>query len=333
MASEHRRNFFAGVKEHSQIKLRAFERYLPPWTGKVGSSRGVKRLWIVDGFAGAGQYDSGEFGSSGIALSHAAATNAADRGYKVACYFVEASAVPYQRLTQLCSQFPTVEVIPTKNNFWTQINNVADFVGDSPAFVFVDPFGLGDLKFDSLARLCQALPRLDLMVNFASPAARRLKPAHPALISESVGGAGWELETLTQTFADRLRAAGGFLKPAVLPVQDELGGLRYEMVMAARHSAAYELWNDEIARDESLLLKEGAPEAIAAKVRECTEFIRLQLLDRRSFQRDRLIADLSVTYCGEYHRSTYIRAVNELLKTDWLKAGGPIATTPIRRAP
>ena len=327
VAAEHRAEFFAGVQEHSQIKLRALERYLPPWSGKVGSQRGVERLWVVDGFAGPGVYESGEAGSPSIALRHAEERKEAGARYKVSCIFVEKRRAWYQRLRRVCSEHPGVERFPLQGDFWERIDNVVDLVGSDPALVFVDPFGLGDLKFEPLADLCNRLPKVDLMVNFASPAAKRLEKDHEALVSASVGGPGWAVDSITSTFCARLAERCRFLKPAVLPVLANVGRaeLKYEIVLAARNRAAYELWSDEIARSQRGTLDgedEAARQELIGDAREL-----LRSLAPTTFARDSLIRDVQFQQCGEFHSRVLREAVKAMLaEGEWKKAQGPIGT-------
>ena len=101
--------------------------------------------------------------------------------------------------------------------------------------------------------------------------------------------------------------------------------------MAARNPAAYELWNNEIARDDSTLMRTGAPDAVAERIAECVAFLQQQLLARRMFRRDKLILELCVEQCGEFHRSVYLRAFADLLTTGWERDPGPVGSAWIRR--
>jgi three-Cys-motif partner protein len=335
LASDYRRAFFDGVKEHSEIKLRVFSRYLRPWASKVGSKRDVKRVWIVDGFAGAGTYGDGRRGSPGLALEYAREVNISTHSYKVACFFVEQDPRAHHRLRQLCASYGRdVEVIlPKPSSFWDSVPNIAGFVGESPAFVFVDPFGLADLKFKPLISLCNSLPTIDLMVNFMSPAAPRLAPAHGRLITEAVGSEDWSLDTLTQDFVSNLEKHGRFLPPACLPVSQTFGRLKYELVMAAHHPAAYELWNDEIATDDATLLNSADFELVNERIGECVAFLERMLNNRTRFQRDALISQLSVSHCGEFHKRIYLRAVKSMIDSgEWIREPGKIAAAIIPRA-
>ena len=332
MATEHRVGFFEGVQKHSQIKLRALERYLPPWAAKVGSPPGVQRVWVVDGFAGQGLYDSGEVGSPLIFLEHAKRVAEEKRSYQVSGFFVEDNETRHQRLSAQLHRYPDVQAVCADANFWSQVDRVVDFVGDDPALVFVDPFGLKDLNFASLVELCNRLRKVDLMVNFASRAALRLEKKHPEIISQAVGGPGWTLDSLTETFCSRLAEACGFLAPAVLPVvaPGRLGKLKYEIVLAARHPAAYELWNDEIASGQRATLKGGDQLAKEQLVAEARVFLRSQAPS--AFTRQRLLGEVIVRECGRFATPVLRAAVKAMLDAgEWEKDSGPVGTARIRK--
>ena len=333
MAAKHREEFFAGVQKHSQIKLRALERYLPPWSAKVGRLRGVERVWVVDGFAGPGTYDDGGLGSPSIALRHAKERRDEQAHYKVSCVFVEKRRALYQRLSRVCAEYPEIEKFPLSGDFWTRVDIVVELVGADPCLVFVDPFGLGDLKFEPLVDLCSRLRNVDLMINFASPVARRLEKDHEALVSSSVGGPGWTVETITETFCDRLEERCRFLKPAVLPVPARLGGdeLKYEVVLAARDPAAYELWNDEIASSQRAILDGGDDSARQELIAEARELLRA--VAPASFARDQLIKDIQLSRCGDLHARVLRAAVKAMLaEGEWIQDPGRVGTARIRKA-
>jgi three-Cys-motif partner protein len=332
VSNSHRQEFFESVQQHSQIKLQALERYLIPWARKLGSRPGVNRVWIVDGFAGTGVYASGELGSAGRALEIARSLNADQSKFKVACFFSERDRGNHAILHRLADSYRDVEVIDPRGSFWDQIDTVGDFVKRDPALIFVDPFGLGDLKFQHLVTLCKRLNSVDLMVNFASPVARRLATDRSHLIDEAVGGTGWTFDSLTDVFCDRLRRGANFLAPAVLPVQTPLGGLKYEMILAARHPAAYELWNDEIARADRVVIDGADAGAISALVDEAVELLdRMAPRDRR-YSRRELLTQTYLHNCGEFHTRVLLRAVDKLVSSaKWQAATGPKDTRPMWR--
>jgi three-Cys-motif partner protein len=280
----------------------------------VGSRSAVRRIWVVDGFAGAGEYGDGRLGSPGLALAEAKHLASQGRSYKLSCYLVERDKANHAKLRVLVSRFPEVEVIlPQPCDFWSQVDNVASFSGNEPVLLFVDPFGLGDLKFKPLTDLCKRLKQVDLMVNLASPTARRLEPNNRNLVDDAVGGPGWSADNISEVFCTRLREACSFLPPATLPVQNSIGGLRYELVLAARHPAAYKLWNDEIAADDRGILDRGSEDQVEALLIDAKRLLREFAENKPGFSRDQLISVLSVKSCGEFHSRVLRRAAEELI--------------------
>ncbi len=300
---------------------------MPPWSAKVGRLHGVERVWVVDGFAGPGTYDDGGLGSPSIALRHAEERREAEARYKVSCIFVEKRRAWFQRLRRVCAEHPGIESFPLQGDFWEQIDNVIALVDDDPSLVFVDPFGLGDLKFEPLVDLCDRLPNVDLMVNFASPVARRLEKDHEPLVSASVGGPGWTVDTITDTFCARLEERCRFLKPAVLPVLANVGSeeLKYEIVLAARNRAAYELWSDEIARSQREVLDGDDDSAREEMIGEARELLRLHA--PAAFARDQLIRDIQFHRCGDFHARVLRAAVKAMLdEKEWARGEGKVGT-------
>jgi three-Cys-motif partner protein len=327
---ESRRLFFKEVKEHSHVKLTAVRRYLRPWAAAVGYQRGVSRIWFIDGFAGAGSYESGELGSPGLALEEAKLIKSQGRKYQLSCLMFERDDANFRQLKRLASGYYDVECLVQRGNFWDKMDVVRDLVGQDPCFLFVDPFGLGDLDFERLAVLCADLRQVDLMVNFVSPAARRLEAEHSSLVSRAVGGAGWTVETISQVFQERLGARAR-LTTASLPVAGTFGDLKYEMILGARHPRAFELWNDEIAIADVEILNTATAEEEARLVGDLSLMLITAVEGRKRVQRDRLIAELAVRHCGEAHSRVYRRAVAKLIADGtWLKEPGPIGTAWIR---
>lgn len=330
MSRDQRKCYFDGVKEHSRIKHRAVARYLRPWAEAVGSQRGVRRVWVVDGFAGAGTYTSGEDGSPLIALREARRLREAGRNYKMSCLFFEKDRSTFRRLERAVAEFRDVEVITVPHDFWLRKDIVLEYVGVDPTFMFVDPFGLGDLDFESMTNLCSKLRQVDLMTNLATPAAKRLQSGHPDLISRAVGGPGWTIDTLSEVFRARLIERGNFLNAVSLPVSAPLRGLRYEVVLAARHPKAFELWNDEIATDDRELLDRGQRELIEERQHEVSARLRELAHGRSRFTRDDLIREASTLDCGFAHRRLLRLAIEGLIATgEWQRSAGPVGTSPI----
>lgn len=329
MSTEHRKRFFDGVAEHSRIKLRALERYLRPWAAKVGSIAEVDRVWVVDCFAGPGTYASGEAGSPLLALEEARWSHEQARPFDIACLFADKNG-NHARQLRSRPRFRELGVQVSHSAFHEFARLVPDIVQGDPALVFVDPFGLGDLKFDALRDMCGRISKVDLIVNFASPAADRLAKNHASLISEAIGSTEWTPETITDVFLTNLERDCSFLRPACLPVPGKFGQLQYQLVLASRHRAAYELWNEEISTDDRAILDGPDEEAKADRIDEAAEFLRNRMHGRSPFGRDQMIRDLQLSDCGMAHSRVYKAAVTQLIdRGTWTRAKGPVGTAPI----
>jgi len=111
------------------------------------------------------------------------------------------------------------------------------------------------------------------------------------------------------------------------------GRLKYELVMASRNSAAYELWNDEIATDDRVVLNGEDEDAKRGLLSEAKTILREAASGRPTFARDRLISELSVSHCGDVHSRAYLAAVKEFLESgEWSAGPGHVGTKLMRRS-
>jgi len=317
MSGRYQKNFFDIVKPQSEIKLRVYRAYLEPWSAKVGSvSRG--RIWVVDGFAGPGRYSSGEPGSPELAMQRAQEISANPKNaFKLQCLFGDARKTATDSLYRLAGRYKEASPMIIEGNFWDRTDDVLALIKDEPALVFVDPFGLVGLDFDKLKRIISRRGRVDLIVNFRSPAAPRLAAKHAAEISRAVGTDEWTLDSLSQTFRTNLEKAGRFLPPASLAIRTRFGGaLKSEMILASRNPAAYELWNDQIVREVERLAAEAGEDAPLRD--EDIQEVQTRLLTWGSTQlawhRKDAIGWHVVQFCGEAHTGTIKRACDVLRK-------------------
>jgi hypothetical protein len=217
-----------------------------------------------------------------------------------------------------------------EDDFWRRVDDVVALVGRDPVLLFVDPFGLLGINFDRLATLVRRLARVDLIVNFRSPAVARLEQRFSKRIDEAVGSTDWTLDTIGETFRRNLQSAGGFLPPASLRVRTRLEGhVRSELVLAARVPDAYELWNDQVIKEAERL--EGISDSPAQRISrdaEMPEVVERILTwgakQSRPWRRDELIAWHVVEFCGEAHTGTIKRGLDSLV------AAGRVERTPAK---
>lgn len=317
MSGRYQARFFDSQSSESQIKLRIYESYLKPWTSMRGSRGGT--IWVVDGFAGRGRYKTGEPGSPEIAMRRAQELAKAGSRYKLQCIFGDQKKSNTSMLYELRGLYPAASALIIEDDFWARVDDVIRLVGSSPVLLFVDPFGLLGIDFAALAKLVAKLPRLDLIVNFRSPAAHRLAPGYADRISTAVGSTCWEPETITDIFRGKLQAAGKFLRPATLSVRvSSNGAVRSELILAARNPVAYELWNDQVVLEAERLASATNNNTLSdrdATIDEVTNRLVEWLRSKRQWQRPEARSWHVVNYCGDAHSGTVNRAHGELEKS------------------
>ena len=113
---------------------------------------GSRVIWYVDGFAGEGKYKDGSDGSPLLGLRMAEQIQEANRGYQLACYFVEKSATRWRSLEELAQPFGQdgILVVNKRGEFSSLLTDIEQKTRRSPMLLFVDPFGISPLKYGPL---------------------------------------------------------------------------------------------------------------------------------------------------------------------------------------
>ena len=138
-------NFFDDEQhEASRLKIQAFEKYLQPFAYKV--LHYYPRLWVVDGFAGAGQYGPEANEAPGSPL--VAARFAHDYNIKNAraqkqmrLINVERDLATFRRLEIAVAGFKPL-VTNIHGRFQDRLDDVMQLVGREPTLIFLDAFGM-----------------------------------------------------------------------------------------------------------------------------------------------------------------------------------------------
>ena len=156
--------------EHTRAKHELLEKYLGVWIGILGSRN--RKLLIVDGFAGKGEYDTGEVGSPVIIHRKASELIKAGRVDEVICVFVEDNKDNYQDLQGVLAKLPStpgIKIIsPRPADFESVVEELFTTAPDGigvPSFWFIDPFGYSDFSFETIAKI-MSLNRSEIFVNF-----------------------------------------------------------------------------------------------------------------------------------------------------------------------
>jgi three-Cys-motif partner protein len=170
--------FFESKRAAAVFKHAILSGYVVPFASKTGSASTGNRVVVVDGYAGAGRYDSGESGSP--ALIAAAARGL--RGRSLECFFVEKDAQMYERLCSVLAEEDgsTVRWEALRGTVEEHLDAILQRAEGLPLFIFLDPFGLG-LPFDVIVNVFKRRPRgpyvpaTEVLFRFDAGAIRRIR--------------------------------------------------------------------------------------------------------------------------------------------------------------
>lgn len=156
--------------EHTRSKHELLEKYLGGWMSILGSWH--RRLLIVDGFAGKGEYDKGEDGSPVIIHRKASELIAAGKVDQVICVFIEENETNFRDLRAILDVLPTTPGViiesPRPASFESVVKRLFEKYPDGiqiPSFWFIDPFGYSDFSFETVSKI-MSLERSEVFVNF-----------------------------------------------------------------------------------------------------------------------------------------------------------------------
>lgn len=169
------------LEPHTKGKHEVLRHYLKAWFPILGFTSG--RILFIDGFAGPGEYATGEKGSPLIALDVLSQHRARFKA-EVKFVFIEEDPERAAHLGALLDTLkPTLparcEVQVIKGAFDATVSGVLDMLDAqrktlAPAFVMVDPFGVSGTPMDVLQRILRN-PKAELYVSFMYEAINRFK--------------------------------------------------------------------------------------------------------------------------------------------------------------
>lgn len=169
--------FFEEVKDASKHKLDILGKYLVPLTYKVGSR--WPQLWVVDGFAGAGEYRPDADGVAQPGSPHIAARWARELELKrrhqvLRCINVEADPKVYEKLR--ANLAPWKDLVEFRHGeFADHLAEILKTVGAAPAFFFLDPFGVNGIEMPLMERiLARSSGTTELLIHFSDKSFKRM---------------------------------------------------------------------------------------------------------------------------------------------------------------
>jgi three-Cys-motif partner protein len=273
--------FFDEANDASRHKLAILQKYLRPLSYKLGS--GWPRLYVIDGFAGAGEYKPDAAGQSQLGSPAIAARWARElevnRGRQVLrCINVERNAGVYEQLR--ANLAPWKHLLDFyKGDFADHLDPILATVGAAPAFFFLDPFGVNGIEMAVLERiLARPSQTTELLIHFSDKSFRRMAghlddndkrtevgnavaDAKVARLDAVVGSKLWQriwldkdrttderIEAIQQLYCSELKARG-FKFAHSIPMRDSYRKrARYTLAFATNSLHGVDLMSDIACR-------------------------------------------------------------------------------------
>ena len=178
---------------------------------------------------------------------------------------------------------------------------------------------------------------MDLILTFQHRAIHRLASGFPHIISEAIGTDSWlhswnhlaspalQTQHVLELLRQNVHDDGGFLDVFYYPIRPSMAASpRYYLLFASRHYDAFELWNDQVAREETTLTKRTY-EALLGQTSFFPEFdaemVASNLLNevraishyKKRFTRKEIVMDLVRNRWGQYHTSDMKKTVRSMV--------------------
>jgi three-Cys-motif partner protein len=276
--------FFNSLQIWSKRKHRILAKYLVPFSAKVGSIS--SEIFCVDGFAGQGVYGDGSEGSP-LLMAHVA-DEAAGRSKPIHLRLinVESKRGNFEVLSRATKPWVERGIVKNlKGRFDRKMPEIMSAIGNSPAFVFLDPYGPGPIHLNYLRPLLERSQSVtEFIINFnaeglrrmaeflnADPQTEQFRKARITSINhttEILGRDRWKQvfsdplidarrrkKFLVQDYMDTLSQFG--YKVVAYPIRQSLGAVaKYYLVYCTRHRDGIFLMNGLIRREEDEIAKE-----------------------------------------------------------------------------
>lgn len=269
------KDFFTEKQGAAAMKHALLKRYLPVFVGKTGSTSGGT-VFYIDAFAGPGEYDDGEMGSPLIALDlHYALRR--HRNLRGIC--IEKDTQHFADLSERLKRVPGWDVMHgTAEDCLPAALKRAE---GHPTFVFLDPFALKGMSFDTILTALKRVGKTELLIRVHTEAVNRIagvvmSQKKTAAQRESVmaandnflGGDWWRslpslgtdefVPDVLHEYVTRLANKGGGYGYYYFPIEESPGGApKYWLVHMTQYTLA--LW--EMACQMSLSRKDAREQA------------------------------------------------------------------------
>jgi three-Cys-motif partner protein len=348
-------DFFQSKKPWSPYKDMILAYYLTPYLSKVCSLG--KPVVVVDCFAGPGCFEDGTDGSPLIISK--AVRQIASKGKAVSALFIEEKRKYFQRLRESVKDYQ--DVCRTKHeSFVDSAKEIADLGRNNTVFVYIDPYGIKPLHFDTLAGIYDNIAKgssVEVLLNFNASSLIRnglaaLKCSQqddkeeevdrtmtPADIDAIAGNTYWRgIVTSDISFADKeaqciteyMRLMKRYFdKVCSYGIKEKYEHTipKYRLLFGSRHEDAFILMNDAICNARDKFLGKHCVDGYLFDMRANDEIHdpdRLRSAIENSLStsmtRKKLIVSAMHRVFAEYKESEHKRMIGSLLREGFLHA-------------
>jgi three-Cys-motif partner protein len=288
VSADNAKKFFLRVRPWQWIKHSVFTQYLWVWAMKVGSPPQAKTIWVIDAFAGAGEFLDTETGETAegspiraaqIAQRYNDLPKKKTEGKQLRLICIERDPAHYEALKERLKGCAFATVLP--GEFGEHADAIVSMIGSDRALVLLDPIGVKSIDAATCKKLLHRQGKTDAFVNVQFAVVHRTRgqllasgepnpdvqgsAANAKNIDDFFGTCEWRKiatngKSSKSQEADYLNlyfdsvVGSGFACKHAYPVRASYGGKsKYYLVHIADHPDADWLINDLLASVESRL--------------------------------------------------------------------------------
>jgi three-Cys-motif partner protein len=366
-------DFFAEAKVRSQHKLDLYGKYLHPLVRKLGSRVGPGRpsrhIWIVDGFAGAARYepdDGGRMqdGSPMISAKFARQISLAREYPVVRCINVERDADCYAELQRNLAPWQEL-VLNLPGEFSERVDDILTAIGDDPALIFLDPFGVNGIEMEIIEKLLGRAGKTELLIHFSDktflrmaghlddndkrlPVGRKVAEAKLARLDAVIGTSLWRrlwrngtrdtdvaIDAIVELYLSELRTRIGYAHQ--VRMRDHYAQrAAYRLVFCTNSTHGVELMSDIACRYETELKATAdagamtfwADQEAIQRMTDLRDAVYAAGLRRGTATREQIIHELAPKLFGLYTSTDYAVVIRELIAAGRIDRGNAKGIEP-----
>lgn len=197
-------------RPHTKLKLEIYKKYLDSWCSIFLNQQYYEEVYIVDCFAGTGQYlENGGLIDGSPLITIKAAEKFQNKffdkksrnkdKFKIKCIFIENDKKYFENLEKLLESYNgKIEYELVFKDFNEVIEDIIKKIGYKPALFFIDPFGIKSIKKDSMQFITDKPGGKDILFNYINEGVVRIAGvAKKCMIKKADDITMKELKTIT----------------------------------------------------------------------------------------------------------------------------------------